>query len=168
MPIQQQFRDAMSNLAAAVNVVTSGGEAGTVGLTATAVCSVTDSPATVLVCVNRNSASNQIFKDNGRICVNVCAAEHKEMSMHFAGMTGMAMEDRFQLPGWEFNQHGVPVLTDSLATLEGKIASVSEVGTHSVFFVEVESITTTESDALVYFSREFKSVEATRKMPEVA
>lgn len=168
MPIQQQFRDAMSNLVAAVNVVTSGGEAGTVGLTATAVCSVTDSPATVLVCVNRNSASNQIFKDNGRICVNVCAAEHKDMSMHFAGMTGLAMEDRFQLPGWEINPHGVPVLTDSLATLEGKIKTVSEVGTHSVFFVEVESITTSESDALVYFSREFKSVEATRKMPEVA
>ncbi|OZT82212.1 4-hydroxyphenylacetate 3-monooxygenase reductase subunit, partial [Vibrio sp. 03_296] len=62
MSLQQDFRDAMSKLAAAVNIVTTGGVAGTVGITATAVCSVSDSPATVLACVNRNSASNAIFK----------------------------------------------------------------------------------------------------------
>ncbi len=95
MSLQQEFRNAMSKLAAAVNIVTTGGEAGTVGITATAVCSVTDSPATVLVCVNRSSASNEIFKANGRMCVNTCASEHQEMSMHFAGMTGLEMRRAF-------------------------------------------------------------------------
>lgn len=43
-PIQQQFRDAMSSLSAAVNIITTNGRAGKCGLTATAVCSITDSP----------------------------------------------------------------------------------------------------------------------------
>ncbi len=168
MSLQQEFRNAMSKLAAAVNIITTGGKAGTVGITATAVCSVTDSPATVLVCVNRSSASNEIFKQNGRMCINTCASEHQEMSMHFAGMTGLEMEERFALKGWALNQYQVPVLNGALTTLEGKISDMKEVGTHTVFFVEVEAITTQDKDALMYFDREFKSLKAKQKVAEPA
>ena len=44
-----RFRDAMASLSAAVNVVTTEGEAGRCGITATAVCSVTDTPPSVMV-----------------------------------------------------------------------------------------------------------------------
>lgn len=168
MSLQQDFRNAMSKLAAAVSIVTTGGEAGTIGITATAVCSVTDTPATVLVCVNRNSASNEIIKKNGNVCINVCASEHQEMSMHFAGMTGLSMEERFQLKGWQKNADTVPVLKGALATLEGKVASIEEVGTHSVFFVELHTIRTEDKDGLIYFDREFKSVDAKAPIAEVA
>ncbi|EEY44023.1 4-hydroxyphenylacetate 3-monooxygenase, reductase component [Vibrio mimicus] len=168
MSLQQDFRDAMSKLAAAVNIVTTGGEAGTVGITATAVCSVTDSPATVLVCINRNSASNAIFKQNGNVCINVCASEHQEMSMHFAGMTGLAMEERFALEGWKNNADQVPVLHGALATLEGKIASCQEVGTHTVFFIELHTIRTTNKEGLIYFDRKFKNVEVYEAVAAVA
>ncbi|GAL33442.1 4-hydroxyphenylacetate 3-monooxygenase reductase component [Vibrio maritimus] len=168
MSLQQEFRNAMSKLAAAVNIVTTGGEAGTIGITATAVCSVTDSPATLLVCVNRSSASNDIFKRNGRMCINTCASEHQEMSMHFAGMTGLEMEERFALEGWNLNQHHVPVLKGALTTLEGRICDMKEVGTHTVFFLEVEAITTQDKDALMYFDRQFKHLQADVKVAEVA
>ncbi|SEG53575.1 4-hydroxyphenylacetate 3-monooxygenase, reductase component [Vibrio hangzhouensis] len=168
MSLQQDFRNAMSKLAAAVNIVTTGGEAGTIGITATAVCSVTDSPATILVCVNRSSASNEIFKKNGRMCVNTCASEHQEMSMHFAGMTGLEMEERFALEGWNFNQHNVPVLEGALTTLEGHINDMKEVGTHTVFFLEIETITTQDKDALMYFDRQFKHLKAEVKVVQPA
>ncbi|MCG9628223.1 4-hydroxyphenylacetate 3-monooxygenase, reductase component [Vibrio mediterranei] len=168
MSLQQEFRNAMSKLAAAVNIVTTGGEAGTVGITATAVCSVTDSPATVLVCVNRSSASNEIFKANGRMCVNTCASEHQEMSMHFAGMTGLEMEERFALEGWNLNQYQVPVLKGALTTLEGRISDMKEMGTHTVLFLEVEAIATQDKDALMYFDRQFKHLQADVKVAEVA
>lgn len=159
MSNQPLFRDAMSNLAAAVNIVTTGGDAGTVGLTATAVCSVTDTPATIMVCVNRNSASNELIKSNKQVCINVCAAEHQQLSLDFAGMTDMTMEERFANPVWQKNLHGVPVLSGCLASLEGRVADISEVGTHSVFFVEVDNIVVNkDKDALVYFAREFKKV----------
>ena len=70
---QQQidFRNAMAQLPAAVNIITTNGPGGRCGITASAVCSVTDSPPTVLVCVNRNSATHDVFRTNGRLCVNV-------------------------------------------------------------------------------------------------
>ena len=47
------FRDAMAHVGAAVNIITTDGPAGRAGFTASAVCSVTDTPPTLLVCLNR-------------------------------------------------------------------------------------------------------------------
>ena len=74
-PKQLAFRNAMAHMSAAVNIITTDGEAGRCGITATAVCSVTDTPPTLMVCVNRNSAMNAVFKANGRLCVNVLSGE---------------------------------------------------------------------------------------------
>ena len=54
---RQDFRDAMARLGAAVNIITTGGPAGRGGFTASAVCSVTDDPPTLLVCMNRNATA---------------------------------------------------------------------------------------------------------------
>ncbi len=45
-PDKQTFRDAMACVGAAVNIITTDGPAGMAGFTASAVCSVTDSPPT--------------------------------------------------------------------------------------------------------------------------
>lgn len=65
---QQIFRQGMSNLGAAVNVITTQGEAGQAGFTASAVCSVTDTPPTLLVCLNRSASVYETFK-RIRCCV---------------------------------------------------------------------------------------------------
>ncbi len=163
MPNEQQqlFRNAMSQLAGAVNVVTSAGEGGTCGLTATAVCSVSDSPATVLVCVNRESAVNAVIRNNGHLCVNVCSAEQQEVSCHFAGMTELSMEERFKLDTWDYGVLKQPLLRGSLASLEGRITDIAEVGSHSVFYAEIDNIVVREGqDALMYFNRSFKTLPA--------
>ncbi|KJY78634.1 MFS transporter [Vibrio nigripulchritudo] len=157
---QKIFRDAMSNLAAAVNIVTTGGKAGLGGITATAVCSVSDSPATMLVCVNQQSGSHDKFRENENVCINICSQEQEPMSYHFAGMTKLTMDERFQLPDWTLSEIGVPKLDGAIANLEGRIKSVNEVGTHSVFYVEIEDININSSkDALIYFNREFRTVK---------
>lgn len=53
---QAAFRDAMARVCAPVNVITTNGPAGRGGFTATAMCSVTDEPPTLLVCMNSRSA----------------------------------------------------------------------------------------------------------------
>ncbi len=169
MSNQPLFRDAMANLAAAVNIVTTGGEAGTVGITATAVCSITDTPATIMVCVNKNSASNDIIKRNKNLCINVCAAEQQKMSLDFAGMTELTMEERFADPAWSLNEAKVPVLSGCLTSLEGHVSENLEMGTHTVFFVEIDNIIVNKGkDALVYFAREFKTVECAKEKEVVA
>src|ERR1700737_5557370 len=94
MPVvdHNMFRSAMSRLGAAVNLITSDGPGGRHGLTASAVCSVTDDPPTVLVCINRASASNALLKDNGVLCVNVLASHHEELSQRFSRRTASSAE----------------------------------------------------------------------------
>ena len=159
-PKQLAFRNAMAHMSAAVNIVSSDGEAGRCGITATAVCSVTDTPPTVMVCVNRNSAMNAVFKANGRLCVNVLSGAQEEAAKHFAGMTGVAMDERFALDPWTTGSQGLPVLEGALANLQGRIVETQEIGTHSVLLVELDDIhVRPEGDSLVYFSRAFRRVE---------
>src|SRR5262245_60363290 len=83
-----QFREAMSRLGAAVHVVTTAGSAGKTGFTATAVCSVSDHPATLLVCLNRRSNSGAMLRNNGVFCVNTLRAGEENIADIFAGRTG--------------------------------------------------------------------------------
>ncbi len=71
------YREAMARLAGAVHLVTTDGPGGRAGFTATAVCSVSDAPPTLLVCINRDSSAYPAFDRNGRLCVNLLAAGTK-------------------------------------------------------------------------------------------
>lgn len=157
---KQQFRNAMAHLSAAVNVITTAGPLGRCGITASAVCSVTDTPPTLLVCLNRSSAMRSIFEGNQRVCVNVLSGEHELLARHFAGMTEVPMEERFKWPIWDDGADGVPVLRDALANLEGEIVDVKEVGSHSIMFIKADRISVrAEGDGLVYFARKFNRVQ---------
>jgi flavin reductase len=75
----QDYRDAMARLGAAVNIVTTDGRAGRAGFTASAVCSVTDNPPTLLVCMNRGSSAYACVRENGVVCVNVLSARRERL-----------------------------------------------------------------------------------------
>lgn len=156
---QLDFRNAMAHLPAAVSIITTSGEAGRCGITASAVCSVTDSPPTILVCVNRSSATHDVFKQNGYLCVNVLSDEQEQLALHFSGVTKVPMEDRFGWDIWGDSSLELPVLSDALVSLQGKIKEFKEVGSHSVMFVELCDIhVSEEKDSLIYFNRLFHKV----------
>ncbi|WP_114195860.1 4-hydroxyphenylacetate 3-monooxygenase, reductase component [Edaphovirga cremea] len=154
-----RFRDAMASLSAAVNVVTTDGSAGCCGITATAVCSVTDTPPSLMVCINGNSAMNPVFQENGQLCVNVLNHEQELMARHFAGMTKVSMEERFSWDVWDKGVLGQPMLRDALACLEGDIDQVQTIGTHLVHLVRIKQITLSkDGHGLIYFKRNFHPV----------
>ncbi|MDX7998205.1 4-hydroxyphenylacetate 3-monooxygenase, reductase component [Xenorhabdus sp. Reich] len=154
-----RFRDAMASLSAAVNIITTDGPAGRCGMTATAVCSVTDTPPTLMVCINRNSAMNPVFQENGHLCVNILNHEQELMARHFAGMTNTSMEERFNWNIWQTGTLGQPLLKETLANLEGRIDQVQEIGTHYVYLVEIKQIRVREAGhGLIYFKRDFHEV----------
>jgi flavin reductase (NADH) len=158
-PMRKQFRQAMAHLGAAVNVITTAGAHGRCGITASAVCSVTDAPPTLLVCLNRSSAMHAAFEGNRHVCVNVLPGHFEEIARHFAGLTPLSMDERFSLPLWDEGAHGVPILRDALASLEGRIVEAKEVGSHSVMFVEATAIRVRDDgDSLIYFDRNFHRV----------
>lgn len=156
----QVYRDAMARLGAAVSVITTAGPAGTAGFTASAVCSVTDDPPTLLVCMNRGSRLNEAFKANRVLCVNTLAAAQEPLSPLFAGLTGVDdMPARFAAAEWTSSVTGSPVLAGAVVSFDCRIAQVTEVGTHSVFFCEVEAIQAgSEHEGLIYFGRSYHRI----------
>lgn len=151
------FRNAMSLLPTAVNVVTTEGLSGAHGFTASAVCSVTDSPPTLLVCMNTTSRSHGHFVENKILSVNVLGAQHEHISNTFASK--LCSEQRFQQGTWTKLVTGSPVLEDALVSFDCEIEQVQEVGTHSVFMCRVVAIKQSEQDeSLVYFNRTYHQV----------
>jgi hypothetical protein len=94
------FREAMSRLGAAVHIVTTQGKAGKAGFTATAVASVSDTPPTILVCLNRKSQITPVMRENKVFCVNTLASHDEELANVFAGRKGHFMADRFEHGDW--------------------------------------------------------------------
>ena len=66
-----QYKLGMRQLAGAVNIITSLHAGKPWGMTATAVCSASAEPPTVLVCINQSAATHQAILEAGIFCVNV-------------------------------------------------------------------------------------------------
>jgi flavin reductase len=151
----------MARLGAAVNIITTDGPAGKGGFTASAVCSVTDEPPTLLLCMNRGATAAPRLKENGTVCINVVGHTQKEAAMVFAGVTKCPMEERFLAGTWTTLATGAPALDGALESLDCRITEIVEKGTHLVIFAEVEAIRLGADDehALIYFSRDYHTVK---------
>ena len=156
---KQAYREAMARFGAAVNVITTGGPAGRAGFTASAVCSVTDTPPTLLICANRANDSYPAFKENMVACVNTLTPEQEAHSPLFAGMTDHTMEARFDAGAWHLLTTGAPALNGAAVVFDCRIDQIVEVGTHDVFFCVVESVELGEVKAnLIYYARSYHQV----------
>ena len=151
------FRNAMSLLSTAVNVVTTEGASGIHGFTASAVCSVTDTPPTLLVCMNHSSRSHAYFTDNKILSVNVLGAHHEAISNTFASK--LCSEERFKQGSWTELVTGAPILEDALVSFDCKIENIQQVGTHSIFICRIVAIKqSAQEESLVYFNRAYHHV----------
>jgi flavin reductase len=155
---RQTYREAMARFGAAVSVVTTDGPAGRFGFTASAVCSVTDDPATLLVCVNRKNDSHPALLANGVLCVNTLAAGQETISTLF-GSADAAQDDRFAAGSWRTLTTGAPVLDGAVVAFDCRIDQMTEVATHTVIFAHVVALRHGAThDGLVYFGRAYHPV----------
>lgn len=127
------FRDAMAHVGAAVNIITTDGPAGRAGFTASAVCSVTDTPPTLLVCLNRSASVWPVFSEHHTLCVNTLAAGQEALSTLFGGKT--AMDERFAAADWQTGATGCPRLEAALVALTAASTSASASGRTTFCFV---------------------------------
>lgn len=154
----QTFRDAMARLGAAVNLVTTDGPAGRFGLTATAVCSVTDDPPTLLVCVNRQSSSLAAMLSNKVVAINVLRECHLDMATQFS-KRAVTPNQKFSIGQWRQGHSGAPVLIDAIASFDCAIVDTTDIGSHCVLYCVVQSADVKETqDGLFYFGRSYRSL----------
>ena len=156
---QADFREAMAQLATAVNIVTTDGVSGRHGFTASAVCSVTDAPPTLLVCMNANARSHEHFIKNAKLAVNVLTADQAMLANTFASPLPSA--ERFSKAHWQTAVTGAPLLADALVGFDCLISQITQVGTHSIFICQVQAVQYADADdakALGYFRRSYQSI----------
>ncbi|MEB2844216.1 flavin reductase [Endobacterium cereale] len=152
-----EYRDAMARLGAAVHIVTTSGAAGRAGFAATAVCSVSDSPPTLLVCLNKTSSAYWPVKGNGTLCVNVLADEHRELSRLFGGKT--PVEERFAGASWTELPSGGLALDGALACFDCEIISVADGHSHDILICRVMETQMREGGkSLIYLDRDYRIV----------
>src|SRR5438067_12044786 len=106
-----QFKIGMRTLAGAVNIITSMHAGHRHGMTATAVCSATAEPPTVLVCINKLSTHNAVTKSKV-VFVNILRADDWHLSTTFSG--GRTGDARFNNGNCTTLPTGRPLLIDAL------------------------------------------------------
>lgn len=151
------YRDAMAHFAGAVHVVTTDGPAGRRGVTIIAACSVSDKPPTVLVCLNRENRSNDLFRDNGVFALNTLAAGAVNLANAFSGLTGMSQDERFTLGSWQTLSTGAPTLAGAVAVFDCELVDAKDLATHRVYFGKVTGLSLGANlRPLLYHDRDYK------------
>ncbi len=153
------YRDAMSRLAGHVQIVTvaDGGERR--GVTVTASCSVSDSPPTVLACLNGANPRNEIFTRSDSFALNLLGDEHRAMAHAFSGRDQLDMDLRFALGHWTKLTTGSPILTNAIASFDCRLIEVKTIATHLVLFGEVVDVAIGPArPPLIYVDRGYHSL----------
>lgn len=154
------FREAMSRIAAAVHVVTTNGPGGLAGATVSAACSVSDDPASMLICLNRQTRMHTAVLKNRCFCLNTLADEHQEISEAFAGRGNLEMPERFAKSAWTDMVTGCPALDTARLSVDCEVFSISEMGTHSIIVGTVADLRMTDpGKSLIYVRRGYKSLD---------
>lgn len=154
---EARFREVMGHFATGVTVVTTRDADGTpVGLTVSALTSVSLQPTLLLICVHREAASHDELLQNGTFGVNVLMADQSDLAMRFAQSKP---EERFGGVEVESGPLGNPLLPGCLAWLECMIRQVWPGGDHSVILGEVMECDAHPGDPLLFFRSRLKGGE---------
>lgn len=156
--LRARFLAGMSHAASTVNVVTTDGPGGRAGVTVSAMSSVSaDTPKpTLLVCVHREAGAATALLENGVFCVNVLRDDQSYISDTFAGRFREEVADKFDCTSWQVMTTGAPRVVDPLVAFDCRVVSRDLVGTHHVFFGEVQEIFVAgQGSPLIYANRAY-------------
>ena len=135
------YRSAMRLHAGAVSIISSGRPGRRTGLTATAVCSLSDSPPRLIVCVNRSASAHDLIRQTGAFGVNMLGADQAELAGRFAGRRGLEGEERFtDVDAWTLMATGAPILKNAIASFDCELLDQHAYETHTIFIGGVRAL----------------------------
>lgn len=150
------YRAIMRHQAGAVTVIAAGAPGARSGLTATAVCSLSDDPPTILACIRRTASAHDVIHRLGAFSVNLLSSDQQDVAERFSGSLGLRGEDRFAGHHWTTLITGAPVLQGSLASLDCRLEEQHGFATHSIFIGAVlDGCVRTEAEPLLYFRGDY-------------
>ena len=143
------FRKGMRRLAAAVNVISTDLDGELHGLLATAVCSVSATPPTLLVCINQSATACGPIAASKRFCVSVLSQTQHDLAQKFLTVKS---DERLNLCKWQRLSTGAPAIEGALVNFDCEVEQVVNAGTHTIFLGRVVAAAFAEADTpLLYF-----------------
>lgn len=155
---EQTFKDVLCQFATGVTVVsfTDTGHQPN-GLTVNAFCSVSLSPASILVCISNNAECHKVLLNSAYFGVNLLRKDQKQHVYAFAA-TGEAKQQAITDLGelWQTGTNGIPLI-DSLAQIECRQVQLIPTGDHTIMIGEVIAgrVCHADAGAMVYLHRGF-------------
>jgi flavin reductase (DIM6/NTAB) family NADH-FMN oxidoreductase RutF len=150
---KDRFREAIALFATGVTVVTTRTDQ-PVGMTASAVCSLSLDPLQLLVCVSTRLPTHAALMESGRFAVNVLGEGQEPLARRFATsdvdrFEGIAVEDC----------KGLPLLADAIAHFVCNLQERLPGGDHSIFIGKVTDLGLRhDARPLLYFGSRFGSL----------
>ncbi len=153
--LRASFIEAMGAHASAVNLVTTDGHAGKLGLTASAFSSVSADPPTLLVCINQRNPLCHAVQQNGRFAVNVLNENQADISNRFAGRPAEGEPYDFEACAHEAGPYGQPLIDQAASRFECEVREVVLVGSHAIIIGAVRTAQAGSQGPLVYARRSY-------------
>lgn len=149
------FRAAMQRFAASATAITTLDDGAFAGLMATAVCSLSADPPSLVVCVNREATAHDAILRSGILGVSLIPDNAEELALHFAQTKGMA---RFEKGNWAALETGAPILLDAPVAFDCRISQVYDGYSHSIIVADIKAFHFAEPsdlDCLIWYRRAF-------------
>lgn len=156
--LSDAFRQAMRGVASAVYLITARGPEGDVGMTATAACSLSFDPMSVLISVNRSASMTRTLEATGRFVLNVLSRDDQQVATAFGSPAGR--DSRFAEGEW-YELDDMPALRSSISSISCKVANTMEFGTHRIYAGAVTAVDNRSGrDELLYCNGAFRHLVA--------
>lgn len=126
------FRKLMRSPVSSVAIVATGEVGNRSGCTVTAVCSLSDSPPSLLVCLNRDNAARRAIVEAKSFTVSYLSEGQRDDADRLAGRGGFQGDGKFSGERWQKGPDGLPYLSDALAVMVCDLVQVTEFGSHSI------------------------------------
>jgi len=151
------FRSVLGRFASGVTIVTTRDESGADhGMTVSAFCSVSLTPALVLVCIDHSASTYRLLLGHGRFGISILSSNQEAYSRRFAAEPDSG---RFDGIAYSRGESGVVLLDDALAHLECKVLEHHDAGDHTVFIAEVERAEPRHGRPLLYYRGGYAQLE---------
>lgn len=150
----ERFSSLMRNVAASVTVIATSLDGKHHGMTATAVCSVSADPPTILIVVNRSTRTHPMIAATKYFAISVLAQHQQVIGRNFASR----LDHPFDGIAYRIGSSGSPIIEEAAAHLECEAISAIDVASHTIFIGRVIGGEVSSGHPLLYHEGEYKSL----------
>lgn len=150
------FRAVLGRLPTGVTILAGYGPEGPSAMACNSFTSVSLDPPLVLFCPARSSTTWPKLRQAGRLCINILAHHHEELSRQFS-----QPGDRFRGVAWHRRDFG-PALDEAVAWIDCAIEAEHPAGDHLIVVAAVRALEAHEDShqPLVFFDGSYGSFAA--------